>query len=64
MVVCEDIIVVFLYNDSRCRCFYLQRVNCCTAGWTSMDRFSGWTRLIQTLVTKANGSWWIVQDVF
>ena len=41
MVVGEDIIVVFLYNDSRCRCFDLQIVNCCTAGWTAMACFSG-----------------------
>ena len=64
MVVCEDIIVVFLYNDSRYRCFYLQRVNCCMAGWTAMGQFSVSTRLIQRLITKANGSGWIVQDVF
>ena len=64
MVVCEDIIVVFLYNENGGRCFDLQRGNCCMAGWTAMGQFSVSTRLIQRLITKANGSWWIVQDVF
>ena len=40
MVVDEDIILVFLYNENGRRCFDLQRVNCCMAGWTAMGRFS------------------------
>ena len=40
MVVDEDIILVFLYNENGRRCFDLHRVNCCMAGWTTMGQFS------------------------